>query len=79
MSNNLLNEINRSVGRIEGEVRGINARLDKMNGTIGANTDKIDGLETDRDKQRGVFAVIGAIAGVVATFVWKIVEKVFLN
>lgn len=68
-----LNNIERTLGELMGEVRGINARLDRQNGSIRDCANKINMLETFRDTMVGKISIISAIfgligAGVLAVF-----------
>jgi len=82
----MTNNIQRSLGRIEGKVDGINKHLEKMNGAIDDHTDKIDKLETFKDQTEGakqetkrIASIGGAIAGGFVTAVIWIASKLFKN
>ena len=76
--------VQRSLGRIEGKIDGINQHLEKMNGTIVSHTDKIDTLETFKDQTEGakqetkrIAGVMGTIAGGFVTAVIWVATKLF--
>ena len=75
MSKDIQSEIYRIVGSIEGEVKGMNGRLDRINGTLKAHDNKIDFLEAESNKRKGIVTVIGGIAGVLVSIAWKWAEK----
>lgn len=55
-----LNDIYLAVGEIKGEVKGINQRLDRQNGSIGKLTDRTNTLESFCDGMKGKI-VAGAV------------------
>jgi len=61
------NNIQRTLGRLESKVDGINTRLDKINGNITNHEDRINVCENfcaDHDgKEKGGRIVLGLIAG----------------
>ena len=63
MSEEITQKILLIVGEIKGEVKGINARLDKQNGTLKNHDDRINDNETFKDQQKGKSIVYGAIGG----------------
>ena len=78
------NNIQRSLGRIEGKIDGINQRLDKMNGTLKSHDEKIDDLEGFVNEIKGqekqitkIASIGGAIAGGFITAVYWIFSKIF--
>ena len=81
-------EIKEDLGYIKGELKGIVNRLDRMNGSIAANTEKIEKHKTEYDKRLNRFDVIfgkwGAIMGAVIfvlasgfNFILEYLKKVF--
>jgi len=76
-----LNEINRAIGKLQGEVssgfKNINKRLDIMNGGIKEGEKRINDLESEVDKSKGVLAIIGSVAGIVASFILNLLLKVW--
>ena len=79
--NSSLNEINRSIGKLQGELKSgfsaVNKRLDYINGQGTGRETRINKLESDMDRGRGVIAVIGAVAGIVASFMLDIGARFF--
>jgi len=61
MSDQLL-KIAEDVGEIKGDVKGINRRLDTLNGSVLKNSTRINGLEDFRLKMMTIFSVIALIA-----------------
>ena len=51
------------VGEIRGEVKGINGRLDRLNGHLGDHNDRINKTEDTIANLKGRAAGAGAIAG----------------
>jgi hypothetical protein len=75
----LIPKIHQSVGEIIGEVKGINQRLDRMNGKLAEahhtaieNASEIKVIKTKA-------AIFGAIAGVGGTLVLELVLRVLFN
>jgi DNA anti-recombination protein RmuC len=54
------------VGEIKGEVKGINAHLEKMNGRLDSHSTKINILESTTDQMKGKATGAGAVAGFIA-------------
>jgi len=75
MSNNTnnnkatLNGIHRSLGRLEGSVssgfQSVNARLDKINSTVETHNVRINKVESEQDKTKGIATILGGIAGAI--------------
>ena len=65
----ILTEMNRTMGEVVGEVKGINKRLDKMNGSNARRDIKIDDLETSRDVITGKVTIVGAICGFIGAVI----------
>ena len=63
MADNILNNIERSLGEITGELKGINKRLDISNSNIAKNQDRINKLESFKDNLTGRITIIVIIAG----------------
>lgn len=68
-----LNNLERSVGRIEGKLDGILAHLDKINSAIEGHDRRIDGLEQENARAKGIAAgisfVISVIVGIITFFI----------
>ncbi|NQS89820.1 hypothetical protein HQ584_08540, partial [Patescibacteria group bacterium] len=66
---NKLNEISRAIGRLEGSVdigfETITGRLDRMNGTLKSHDKRINKVESEQDKAKGIATILGGIAGTV--------------
>lgn len=67
MEQSILQEIQRSIGRLEGKIDGVNNRLDKVNGSIGNHQGRLNNLETFCDSMKGkIVASALIISGAVA-------------
>ena len=55
------NKVFKMLGELTGEVRGINERLDKMNGSLAAQEKRISKLEAFRNRVKGEAGVISII------------------
>mgnify|MGYP001596289113 CR=1 FL=1 len=75
MENSDFNTILVSVGRLEGKVDGINARLDRTNGSIAKHAEKIDMIEADANQLKGKIAVWGIIFGLIGSTVVVVINK----
>jgi len=64
-----LNNIERKIGELIGEVKGINKRLDTSNGNISKNQDRINKLESFKDNLTGRITIIVIIAGTAVSIV----------
>ncbi len=73
------NELNRTLGEILGGVKGINQRLDVVNGRLGKHDDKIHTLESFMDNVTGRFVVIGAVFALTCTIVGSWVNHTFFK
>jgi len=66
---NKLNEISRAIGRLEGNVdtgfKAVTNRLDRMNGTIKGHDTRINKVESEQDKTKGIATILGGIAGAI--------------
>jgi hypothetical protein len=60
-----LNDIYLTVGEIKGEVKGINCRLDKLNGTVCRHEDRINNNESAIDQQKGKSIAYGVISATI--------------
>ena len=69
----LLNEINRKVGEIIGETKGINKRLDIMNGTNFVRDKRINKIEHDTNIQTGKNTVISAVTAIIISIIGLII------
>lgn len=63
------NQLMRGLGNIEGKVDGINQRLDKLNGSVAKQEERIKSLENDRSKILGLAAGIGSMSGIAVAWV----------
>ena len=75
MENSEFNTILVSVGRLEGKVDGINARLDRTNGSIAKHDEKIDCLEANDNQLKGKMAIFGTIFGLIGGIIMAIVGR----
>jgi len=57
----VLTEINRTMGEVVGEVKGINKRLDKLNGSVKNHDDRINTNESKLDTMLGKVSVVGSL------------------
>ena len=61
------------VGEIRGEVKGINSRLDRLNGHLSNHEDRInkneDGISNIRGRATGAGAIAGFIGGVITVII----------
>ena len=57
----VLTEINRTMGEVVGEVKGINKRLDKLNGSVKNHDARINKNESKLDTMLGKVSVIGSL------------------
>ena len=82
MSTNIDNEVQRSLGNLEGTLnegfKAINNRLDKINGSVQSHSKKIDDLETFRDNFQGRMSIIGSVAGAIGAIITMIINH-FIN
>ena len=58
---NILIEMNKTMGEVVGEVKGINKRLDKLNGSVKNHDDRINKNESKIDTMLGKVSVIGSL------------------
>ena len=68
-------DIQRSLGRIEGGIQAINNRLDKINGTLAEHEDKLNAFETFKDNLKGQMTIFGAITGFVGAIITMIINR----
>jgi len=61
---NLLVEIAKDTGEIKGELRGINKRLDTLNGSVADSKTRINTLESFKNNLQGRIIILVAIVGV---------------
>ena len=75
----ILIEISRSLGVVEGELKigfsSINKRLDKINGEVSKHDTRINKVESENDRRKGVITIIGAMAGIAASFVLNLLSS----
>jgi len=64
-----LETIFRAIGKLEGKVDGINARLDKTNGALSKHDDRINTLEDSVSNMKGKSVILGGIAGFVISII----------
>jgi len=68
-----LNDIYLVVGEIKGEVKGINSRLDKVNGRIEKGEERTNKLETFCDthegREKGITLIMGIIGAVIGSLI----------
>ena len=57
----ILTEMNRTMGEVVGEVKGINKRLDKLNGSVKNHDDRINTNESKLDTMLGKVSVVGSL------------------
>ena len=67
MSENISEKILLIVGEIKGEVKGINSRLDKINGSIKDHEGKINKNENDIVASKAKATLLGAMAGIIVS------------
>lgn len=60
-----VSDLHRALGRIEGLVEGIDAKIDGMNGTVKHHDDRIREVESAQSRAAGRQSVIGSIAGLI--------------
>lgn len=68
-------EILLAIGRLEGKVDAINRRLDITNGRVAKSEEKISTLQIDGAVGKTKIGFIGAIGGLVASAVIKMIFK----
>jgi len=74
--NDKLLSIERSLGRLEGKVDGINTRLDRINGSISNHDKRINELEDSVSNMEGKAGIIGALVAFIVSLA-AIVIKFF--
>lgn len=62
------NDYAQDVGRLEGRMDSVDARIEKLEASIKHLTDLVTELKAGQDQFKGGYAVLGAIAGVAAAF-----------
>ena len=77
MTEKTLNNIERSLGEITGELKGVNQRLDTQNGNVAKCTDRINKLETFKDNLTGKITVIVIVAGTAASLIGFAIKEVY--
>ena len=55
------------MGEVHSDVKGINSRLDRMNGSIKSHDEKIDVLESCKDQMKDKSAAYGLVGGAIVT------------
>lgn len=69
MLNDRHDELNRTLGQILGELKGMNQRLDFITSNQDKHEERLNDLESFKDTAVGKFAVIGTVA----TFIFGII------
>ena len=64
--------IQRTLGRIEGSINGIDNRLERMEGNSTKQDVKINALESAKDKQSGIMIALSFVGGAVANLALKL-------
>jgi hypothetical protein len=75
MSAEQLNNIERTLGTILGELKGVNCRLDITNGRVGKLEDRTNHTETELDQMKGRATILGAVAGIVVSIGLSVLNK----
>jgi hypothetical protein len=75
MSAEQLNNIERTLGTILGELKGVNCRLDITNGRVGKLEDRTNRTETELDQMKGRATILGAVAGIVVSIGLSVLNK----
>jgi hypothetical protein len=57
-------ELHRAVGRVEGKIDGLDAKLDGIVGTLAARDERLGKVETRQAWWSGAAAAVGAIIGI---------------
>lgn len=71
-------EVQRSLGRIEGGIQAIDKRLDMIDGRITGHSGRINELEDKQAKMEGKAAILGVIGGsAVGVFFWWLKEVIW--
>lgn len=66
-------EITQCIGRLEGKMDMVIARLDKYNGSVANLFKDVDDLKTYKAEQDGAGKVVGVIAGFVGAIVSSVI------
>lgn len=73
-----LNNLERSLGRVEGKLDGIVSQLEKFNATVIDHDKRIDGITQEVVKAKGIAAgismVVSVIGAVVTIFIKRIIQ-----
>lgn len=69
-----LREIMKSLGRLEGQVETVITGQSELWQAHNRNGGRIDVLESKHDKQKGAFAVLGVIAGIIGSVVTLVLK-----
>ena len=73
------NDINRSLGRIEGGIEGINKHLDKINGRIDDQQKNLDSTKNEISLIKGKAVGFGASAGIFMSIIIEYIRYSFFN
>jgi len=69
MNENELNNLERSIGRIEGKIDGILEHLRKINGSIEKHDCRIDTIEQEISRHKGIVAGISAVVSIIVSVI----------
>jgi peptidoglycan hydrolase CwlO-like protein len=70
-----INNLERSVGRIEGKLDGILEQLKKINGSIGEQDRRIDTLEQESARAKGIAAGISIVVSAAIAVINHLLKK----
>ena len=70
----LLNEINRTLGKLEERINDLCNSFDKL--PCGAHSDDIQSLKDDRNKVVGIMAFLGLVFGAIGYFISPTIDWV---
>lgn len=63
--NDQLNNLERSMGRVEGKIDGVLIHLEKINGRLNKHGERLDGIEQETAKAKGVAAGISMVVSII--------------
>lgn len=73
MDNDSHNQVMFLLGQVDGGIKGINARLDKINGRLDRHDTKIEDLDKAKSEQTGSVKIIAGIWGVTSSVIIGII------